>query len=74
MRSKLFALASSDYVKACVLAVLTPVVGYLYDILGSGSVAIDWQQVKMLAVTSFLGYLLKNFLTAKDGKFLGRIG
>ena len=74
MQSELFKLASSDIVKAVVVAILTPVVGYVLSILQSGSLTIDWHQILILALSGGLGYLVKNFLSDSQGRVLGVVG
>jgi hypothetical protein len=71
MRSQLFTLAKSDFVKAGVLAVLVPVVSYVYQHLSSAENAFDIHQLGKIALSAFFGYLLKNFLTTSEGKFVG---
>lgn len=72
--NKLFELSKSDLVKGLVMAVLTPVVGYVLQILNSGSLELDWKKLGLLAITGLLSYLLKNVLSDENGKVLGRIG
>jgi hypothetical protein len=72
--SNLYKLGLSDYVKAAVISILSPVVGYILNILQNGSLAINWNQVLILALSGGLSYLLKNFLSDENGKVLGKIG
>jgi hypothetical protein len=71
---KILKLGQSDLVKGLVMAVLTPVVGYVYQIVNAGSFAFDFEKLGMLAISGLLGYLLKNVMTAENGKVLGKIG
>lgn len=74
IKSKLFSLQLNDVEKAMIMAVLTPVAGYIGQCLQAGatggSFAISWSMVWHFALTGFVGYLTKNFLTNSQGKFL----
>ena len=70
--SKLFSLGWNDAVKGLVVAILSGVLTFIYETLTTGTV-IDWQQVSVIAITAGISYLIKNFFTTQDGKFLGAI-
>ena len=73
MQSRLFTLVKSDYVKAAVIAVLAPVVTYIYQYLSTSDGTFDVRELGKIAVSAFVAYLLKNFLTTSEGKFLGAV-
>lgn len=74
MNNAIFKLGSSDLAKGILMAALTPVAGYLYQVLSSGSLAFDWGYLGKLALSGLMAYLLKNFFSDKEGKFAGKIG
>jgi hypothetical protein len=69
--SKLFHLNVADWVKASVIAILTPVAGYVGQLLTAfsqgGSFAPDWTTVWHLALAGAVAYLTKQFLTNSQG-------
>lgn len=73
-RSEILSLSHNDFTKALVVAVLTPVAGYVGQVLQAfalgGSFAIDWTQVYHLALAGFSGYLVKQFLSNSNGEFM----
>ena len=68
--SEIFSLSKSDVVKAVVMAILTPAVGYVYDILVNGGV-FSWHQLLQLAVAGGVGYIVKQYFTDSQGNILG---
>lgn len=70
--SNLFKFNLVDVGRALITAMLTGVLTFIYEALKSG-MAIDWHQVLMIAMIAGLGYLIKNFFSTEDGKFMGRI-
>jgi uncharacterized membrane-anchored protein len=75
MRSKLFRLNKTDFLKGLLMVVITAFVTGLYELLQSGAFAFDWVTFKpivMAAVAAGLSYLIKNFLTNSQGKFAKR--
>jgi hypothetical protein len=62
-----------DFAKGVMMAVLTPVVGYVYQILSAGTFTFDWSYLGKLALSGFVGYLVKNYFTDSSGKVLGKI-
>ena len=69
--SNLFKLGLNDAIKGLVMAVLGGVIVFVYGSLDGG--AIDWKQVIQVAISSGLGYLIKNYFTDDSGKLLGKI-
>ena len=69
--SNLFKLDFKDLGKGLITAVLASVLLFVYNGITSGA-PIDWNQVLQLAVSSGLGYLMKNLLTDNEGKLLGK--
>jgi hypothetical protein len=72
--SDLFSLNWNDAKKGLVMAVLTPVVGQVYQVLTTGSFVFDWNKLLSLAIAGFVGYLTKNFFSTPNGAVLGVIG
>lgn len=70
--SGLFRLDWKDLVKGCVVSVLTSVLAFILDALNQG-VSLDWKTVGTLALSAFLGYLLKNLGTDSNGKLAGKL-
>lgn len=57
-----FSLNARDFLKGALLAVLTPVVTILIQTLQSGSLTFDWKAIGITALSTFLAYIVKNFL------------
>ena len=68
-------LSSRDFQKGLIVAVLTAVFPVLNEALQNGAdlFSYDWTFIGKLAISAAVGYLLKNFLSDKDGKVLGRV-
>ena len=49
MVSKLFSLKVPDFIKAVILAVLVPCADYLLTVIQSGSFAVDWNKLGLIA-------------------------
>lgn len=78
MNSKLFTLASHDFFKGAVTAVLAAIVISLNGVVTQGDFNVfstDWSMVlsDVIKVSSaaFIGYLGKNLLTNEEGKIAG---
>jgi len=81
MNSTMFSLSTKDFAKGVVMAVLSgmglPVLAVLqtpdFNILTA-----DWHQIGILtvngAILGFVAYVVKNFLSTEDGKFVGSVG
>lgn len=70
MNSSIFTLNSSDFIKGLITAVLTSVVTIIYQTVSTGSLTFDWKAVATVALSSALGYIMKNLLTNSAGQFL----
>jgi hypothetical protein len=70
MNSTLFTLDNKDFIKGLLVAVLSAVITILYNTIESGSLTFDWKAIGTMALTSALGYILKNLLTNSTGEFL----
>lgn len=68
MNSKLFKLNKFDFIKGALLAALTSILTYVYTLVESGSLLIDWNLILKIGLLSFIGYLVKNVFTNKEGK------
>jgi hypothetical protein len=71
MNSSLFNLNWKDIGKAFAMFVITPIVGYIYQILSAGGFDIDWHKVLVLAASGAVAYLLKQLGTDSQGNLLG---
>ncbi len=72
--SKLFSLDKSDWWKGLYIAVITVVLGALQQMVtahGLDFASYDWASILDIAWKAGGAYLLKNFLTDKDGNPLG---
>ena len=72
MNSLFLKLNINDFTKGLILAVITAILGALYQLLQTKGFAIsgiDIQEILKLALTAFIGYLSKNLLTNSSGKF-----
>ena len=67
MKSSFLSLNTKDFIKGLALTVLTSVLSIIYSSLQAGSLTIDWKFVLTTAITSALGYILKNYLTNSLG-------
>jgi hypothetical protein len=70
MNSSIFTLDNKDFIKGLLVAVLSAVITILYNTIESGSLTFDWKAIGTMALTSALGYILKNLLTNSTGQFL----
>lgn len=77
MNSKIFNLNLKDVAKGLAVAVITAVVVYLGDVLqapGFDFATFDWGSILNIGLSAGLAYLVKNFFSTNEGKFLGMIG
>lgn len=68
--NKLFTLQVKDFIKGLVLTVLASSIAFLYLAVQSPDfsfAAIDWNSLGVVAFSSFLGYLAKNFGSSEKG-------
>lgn len=61
--TKQFSVNMIDILKGLAVAVLTPVFSIMLVSLDAGSFTFDWKIIGTVAASSFLSYVLKNFLT-----------
>lgn len=61
--SKQFSVNMIDILKGLATAVFTPVFLIMIASLEAGSLTFDWKNIGIVALSAFLGYILKNFLT-----------
>lgn len=71
--TKLFALSIKDGIKGLITAVLTVVVTMLLTLVNTGEFPAtmeQWKPILLGALSTGMAYVLKNFLTNSDDKFL----
>ncbi len=72
----MFKLGYKDAIKGVIMSVLSSVLTALLGIIQQNGLALTSTELKTIAtvaVTTFLGYLLKNFFTDENDKFVGKI-
>ena len=72
----MFSLASNDFVKGAAVAVLAAVFTYLASMFSTPNFdlfAIDWVYIGKVALTAFIAYIAKNFVSDKEGRIAGII-
>lgn len=73
MKSALLTLNWKDALKGFILAIITALVTGVYQAIQTGTIAftwVFWQPIVYTAVGAGLAYLIKNWLTNGDDKFL----
>lgn len=65
----LFSLQAQDFLKGLIVAVFASVLTALLQMLQNGFDGIDYKTLALIAITSGISYLLKNFFTNSDGNF-----
>jgi hypothetical protein len=78
--SKLWELSGSDFFNGLIMAVIMPVVLYLSAVFSELArlalngdpfqITIEWKVVLVLAITGFLGYLVKRLTSGPTGTVL----
>lgn len=68
MKSSFLNINLNDLGKGLILAVLTSVMTVIYSTVQAGSLSFDWKLIATTALTSALGYLMKNLLTNSEGQ------
>lgn len=53
----------ADYSKGALLAVINAVLTTVYTSLSAGSLSFNWKAIGLVAATTAVSYLLKNFFT-----------
>jgi len=74
MNTGLFKLGWQDFAKGALVSVVTAVLGTLGTSLSSGHVptGAEWKSIGLLALSSLVAYLGKNFITNSDGTIGGK--
>ena len=62
-------LSWQDLIKGLIIAVLSAVLTYLYEVVNGGM--FSWQALAIVSAIAFCSYMIKNLGTTKDGLFLG---
>lgn len=73
---EMFKLGYKDAIKGVIMSVLSSVLTALLGMIQQNGLALTSTELKTIAtvaVTTFLGYLLKNFFTDENDKFVGKI-
>lgn len=60
--NKQFWLNARDFLRGALLTVVTAVLTAIYTSFTAGTFTIDWKVQKQIAMVTFLGYIIKNFL------------
>ena len=63
MLSNQFSLTSRDFWKGVIMAVVVPFLLAIQESLAAGELTFNWKALGLTALASFVGYILKNFLT-----------
>ena len=58
-----YTLKIRDFLKAALLAIITPVLYVVQDSLAKGELTLHWKEIAIAAVSGFVAYLIKNFFT-----------
>jgi hypothetical protein len=70
MKSQFLSLDSKDFLKGLILSVLSAVVTVLYTSIDSGTLTFDFKSIGMVALSTALGYIVKNLLTNSKDQLL----
>jgi hypothetical protein len=70
MQSTIFTLNTTDFIKGLIMAVFSSVITIVYQTVEVGSLTFDWKSIGTIALTSAIGYIMKNLLTNSTGQFL----
>ena len=68
MNSPFLNINLNDLSKGLILAVLTSVLTVIYTTVQAGSLSFDWKLIATTALTSGIGYLIKNLFTNSTGQ------
>ena len=63
MKSKFLSLNSQDFLRGLVVSTLSAVLTIVYQTIQTGSLTFDWKAIGTIAISSALGYIVKNLLT-----------
>lgn len=61
--SKKFSLKLSDWLKALLLAVATPVLTIIMNSLNAGVLTFNWKNILITGLSAGIAYIIKNYLT-----------
>jgi len=70
MKSGFAKLNIEDFFKGMIVAVLSALVTFLYNTMESGEVVLNWKMIGTTSLTAALAYIIKNYLSNDEGKFL----
>jgi hypothetical protein len=70
MKSGFAKLNIEDFFKGLIVAVLSALVTFLYNTMDSGEVVLNWKMIATTSLSAALAYIIKNYLTNDEGKFL----
>jgi len=70
MKSSFLTLNAQDFIKGLVVAVLSSVIAILYNTVQAGSLVFDWTLIATVALTSALGYIMKNLFTNSNDELM----
>ena len=70
MKSSLFTLNKSDFVKGLLIAVLTGIITAAYTSVENGTFSFDWKAIIIAAISAAFAYITKNLLTNSNDEFL----
>ena len=67
--SKLFKINLLDLLKGIVIAIISAILGYLYESLSNGK-TIRFREIGVVSLTSFLAYITNRFFSNSKGQYL----
>jgi hypothetical protein len=67
-KSKFLSLNVHDFLKGAIVAVLTPTLVLIQEILSDGLFDLDAKKLLAVGLSGFAAYLLKNFFEGKDAE------
>jgi hypothetical protein len=67
-KSKFLSLNAHDFLKGAIVAVLTPTLVLIQEILSDGLFDLDAKKLLAVGLSGFTAYLLKNFFEGKDAE------
>jgi len=70
MKSGFLSLDTKDFIKGLLLSVFTSVISIVYTSVQMGNLVFDKKAIATTALTTALGYIMKNLLTNSEDKFM----
>lgn len=58
-----YTLKIRDFLKAALIAIITPVLYVIQDSMSKGELTLHWKEILVAAISGFVAYLIKNFFT-----------